>query len=123
MTRQEQKAILESSFVWTEESIIDYDAAFLSHYHILNLLIEADVKCLEEPLARLAYFLHTEYMYARYSELCIIIECALKAVLVQNGYTHCKVVEYRHNLKKLFNELALVNNPTAKSICLIFWKA
>lgn len=117
MTRSEQKEELKSLCIWTEESIVNYHASFLAHYHILNTLIYMAINVMNEDLARVAYFRFTEYLYSIYSEFCLTIECMLKALLERNGYTISEIRKKGHSLNDLYSELLLINDDDTKQMC------
>lgn len=118
MTRKEQKEELESFFIWQEDSIKHFHAAFLAHYHILNTMINGAVKCMEDNMPRVAYFLYTEYLYSLYSEMCLTTECLLKAIIESEGIAPQKT----HQLHELLDVVAGINSEDAKAICSILSK-
>ena len=83
---------------------------------MLNTMIWKAVHILEENMPRLAYYLHTEYLYLIYSELCLTIECLIKHMLDDNGYDNEVIRRKGHDLIELLKELAKLNDEKSKGI-------
>lgn len=122
MTRQEQREEFESYFIWTEDAIKHFHAAFLAHYHILNTTINGALKLMDENMPRLAYFLYTEYLYSVYTEICLTTECLFKAIMESNGFDQKTIMSKKHNLLALLNEVSSIKDEKAKAICGIMEK-
>lgn len=104
---------LEDLVIWEEPDASNYFNAFLSNYRVLDCMLEKmnlDFDSIELP--RVAYFIYTQDISLIYAQLSITIECLLKMIIFENGYS----VKRTHKLVELLEEVGKLNDNTAKEI-------
>ncbi len=117
MTRNEQLAVMERMFTWDEECVGHFKLSFLAQYEILNKIMDA---CAERFLRlgspRVDYFVYREYVYVIYAQISLVIECLVKCILEENGYTEKEIRKRGHHLEKLLDELLNISSEEVKDI-------
>lgn len=116
MTREEQYEILSNTFA-LELDLHHYEIAFRAHYKLLNELIEISaehMKVIELP--RVEYARYYEYVCLIYSQVCITVECLLKALLIKNGENEKDIRKNNHNLVKLLEAIGALAEDKCKII-------
>lgn len=123
MTREEQFKQLENLFTLDIEGMGHFTVAFFGHYELLNNIID---KCVERfkiiNIPRVDYFIYNEYVCVLYTQLSITIECLIKSILEENGYTENNIIKKGHKLLELLNELQNINKEKSNSIVSLLQK-
>lgn len=113
--RDRQFAEIENLFTWYDEIIDNYEAAFWVHYHILCKTIDIWITEVKKNsfLARVTYFVNTEYMSMVLCELLLTAEILFKAELIRAGYSERLIT---HSLIKLLKIMISINDDRCRAI-------
>lgn len=115
LDRDKQFEEVEDLFTWYDSVMGNYEAAFWVHYRILCRTIEIwiDEVKKNQLLARVTYFVNTEYMSIVLCELLLTTEVLLKAELIKAG---CQDNLKTHNLIKLLDKMESINDDRCLKI-------
>ena len=109
MTREKQLAVMEKMFTWDEECVGHFKLSFLAQYEIFNKMMDACAeRFLRLSLPRADYFVYREYVYVIYAQLSLVVECLVKCILEENGYTDKEIRKKGHHLDELVDELSYI---------------
>ena len=115
LNREEQFNRIEGLITWYDEIMNHYEAAFWVHYRMLCNAIDTWIQEVEANgfAARVAYFIHTEYMSMVLCELLLTCETLFKAELAKAGYTgNLK----KHKLIDLLGQMSMSNDIRCMSV-------
>lgn len=116
MNREEQFEILSDMFTY-ELDLNHYEIAFRAHYRMLNTLLDFSAEQMKEiDMPRVAYSKYYENVCLIFSQICLTVECMLKAILVNNGYSEEMIKKKNHNLLCLLDDIKSIDNDKIKMI-------
>ena len=117
MTREKQLAVMEKMFTWDEECVGHFKLSFLAQYEIFNKMMDACAeRFLRLSLPRADYFVYREYVYVIYAQLSLVVECLVKCILEENGYTDKEIRKKGHHLDELVDELSYILTEEVQEI-------